>query len=89
LRINAKTAGKILAITVDNSFDGQVNEENGVFLSRKRRNSVDEDNSVYAVADNEGIGVSSVKAAARKYDGEARFEAKGNVFQASIMLNVG
>jgi uncharacterized protein with GYD domain len=36
----------------------------------------------------EGIGISSVKAVAQKYDGVARFEAKDNIFQASVMLQL-
>ena len=63
-----------LTITVDNSFDGNVNEKKGVFLSSKREGI--------------GIGLSSVASIAKKYDGGSRFEAKNNVFQASIYIHL-
>jgi len=37
----------------------------------------------------EGIGISPGKAIARKYDGEARFEAEDGAPKASIMLRIG
>jgi sensor histidine kinase YesM len=67
----------MLAITIDNNFDGVIEKEGGVYLSRKSS----EDRP-------RGIGISSVQAVAQKYGGEARFEAKGNVFQVSVMLRV-
>ena len=73
VKVRAKLAGETLTITIDNSFDGVIKMEGEKFLSRKRREGV-------------GIGVSSVSAVAGKYGGAARFEAKGNVFQAEIML---
>jgi sensor histidine kinase YesM len=74
IKINAGQTGKMLAITIDNSFDGEINKNGDVFLSRKR--------------DGEGIGISSVKAVAQRYGGETRFETKGNIFQASVMLQL-
>jgi len=50
--------------------------------------SVTVDNSFDGKTFLEGVGISSVKAVAAKYDGETRFEAKGNVFQSSVMLRV-
>ena len=72
IRIVSKFTGKMLAITVDNSFDGELNKDGEIFVSQKRGG--------------EGLGISSVRAVARKYNEAARFEAKGNVFCASIML---
>jgi len=46
-------------------------KDGDVFLSRKNDG---------------GIGISSVRIVAHKYNGEARFKASGNVFQASVML---
>lgn len=63
-----------LTITVDNSFDGNVREKKGVFLSSKR--------------EGQGTGLSSVATVAKKYDGSSRFEAKNNVFQASIYIRL-
>jgi sensor histidine kinase regulating citrate/malate metabolism len=74
IRINSKLTGKMLAITVDNSFDGIIESEGGVYLSRKH--------------EGEGVGTSSVKAVARKYGQGARFDVEGSVFKASIMLRV-
>jgi sensor histidine kinase regulating citrate/malate metabolism len=74
IKINAGLTGKMFTVTVDNSFDGTVKEANGVFMSRKH--------------EGEGIGISSVKAIARKYNGESRFGVSGEVFKASVMLKV-
>jgi len=62
----------MFAVTIDNSFDGVIKKEGGMLFSRKHGK--------------EGIGTSSVSAVAQKYDGEARFEANGNIFQTSVML---
>ena len=74
IKINSKIVGKNLAITIDNSFDGFVDEKDGAFFSRKH--------------DGEGIGIASVKAVAAKYGATARFEVVDNVFQAMIMLRI-
>ena len=74
IKISAKPIGKMLAITIDNSFDGNVKRTGDVFMSLKRKG--------------EGIGTSSVKAVARKYNGSAQFNAEDNVFQVSILLRV-
>ncbi|MCL2003512.1 MAG: GHKL domain-containing protein [Oscillospiraceae bacterium] len=72
IKVSSKFTGKMLAITIDNSFDGELMKDGGVFLSRKH--------------EGEGVGISSVKAVARKYNETARFEAEGKVFCASITL---
>jgi len=79
IKINARVVGKNLAITIDNSFDGLINENEGVFFSRKHENNT----SIGSV----GIGISSVKAVVAKYGATARFEASGNVFQAMVLLH--
>jgi hypothetical protein len=63
-----------LTITMDNSFDGNYNELDGVFFSLKR--------------DGEGMGLSSVRAVACKYEGNAKFEVKGNVFMSSAYVDI-
>jgi len=78
IRINSVIVGDMLAITIDNSFDGITDKENDDFISRKHEGNA----SVRGV----GIGISSVKAVAHKYDGETRFEAKDDLFQVSVML---
>ena len=72
IRINTRLSGKMLAVTVDNSFDGELKNEGGALISRKR--------------EGEGIGISSIKAIAEKYGGAAQFEVKDNVFQVSVIL---
>jgi len=72
IKINSKITGKMFAVTIDNSFDGVIKKEGGMLFSRKH--------------EGDGIGTSSVSAVAKKYDGEARFEANGNIFQTSVML---
>ena len=64
----------LLIITMDNSYGGSVREENGQFYSSKRESF--------------GIGLSSVRAVARKYGGEARFEYDGAVFSSSVYMKI-
>ena len=64
----------MLLITVDNSFDGVLLQENGKIYSKKRENK------------QEGIGILSIKKLCEKHGGTCRFEAVGNRFQASFML---
>jgi hypothetical protein len=80
IKINSKIAGDMLAITIDNSFDGLSKREGDVFLSRKH--------SGKAARWMPGIGISSVISVTRKYGGEARFEEKSGVFQTSVMLRL-
>jgi len=75
IRISAKLQGKILGITVDNSFDGQINRINEKMISSKRNGEA-------------GIGISSIKAVVEKYHGHTVFTAAQNEFQASLMLNL-
>ena len=74
IKISSKHTGKMLAITIDNSFDGKIEKAGDAFMSLNH--------------EGEGIGISSVKAIAAKYGGAAQFEAKNDVFQASIMLRL-
>ena len=75
IRMGSRFQHEILAITVDNSFPGDsIRCRDGVFLSSKR--------------DSEGTGLSSVKAAAEKYGGAARFEAKDGVFLSSVYIRL-
>ena len=71
ITICSEIIGDMLSVTVDNSFDEELTKKGDVFLSRKHDG---------------GIGISSVRIVALKYNGEARFKASGNVFQASVML---
>ena len=74
IRLNSAVHLGTLTITMDNSFDGQVRQENGKFRSSKR--------------DDFGVGLSSIQEVARKCGGEARFEPDGRVFRSSAYVRV-
>ena len=75
IRLNSSLEYGVLTITMDNSFDGQVRQENGKFLSSKR-------------ADAPGVGLSSIRAVAKAHQGDARFEADGQMFRSSVYVSV-
>ena len=75
IRANSMVKGTALFITIDNSHSGRITKSGDAFMSSKR--------------EGEGIGISSVKAIAQKYEGEARFDAEDGVFKASVMLRIG
>jgi len=74
INVKSMIVGDMLTIIIDNSFDGDLKKKGDGYISRK-------DGSL-------GIGVSSVKTVIRKHNGEARFEAKNNVFHASLMVRI-
>jgi sensor histidine kinase YesM len=76
IRITAKLNGTNLFITMDNSFDGNVSKSDNGFLSSKRNNKT-------------GIGLSSIKFIAEKYNGNVQFSAEGHIFKSNIFLNLG
>lgn len=61
-----------LTFTMENSFDGEAKAFDGSYYSRKR--------------EGRGIGLSSVQAVAEKYDGAAKFEARGRMFLSSVYV---
>ena len=65
-------ADRILLIEVENAFDGEVNEKNGVFRSSKRREN--------------GIGIQSVTHIAEKNGGTSTFTYQSGTFSAKVML---
>ncbi|WP_313523768.1 GHKL domain-containing protein [Anaerotignum sp.] len=74
IRLNSSVQYDVLTITMDNSFDGKVSEENGRFRSRKREEF--------------GVGLSSVQTVARKSQGDAQFEQDGLVFLSSVYVRI-
>ena len=76
IRIIAKLNGTNLFITMDNSFDGNISKSSNGFLSSKRNNKA-------------GIGLSSVKFIAEKYNGSVEFSAEGKIFKSNIFLDIG
>lgn len=65
-------SGHMVLLTVENTFDGELKEKDGVFQSSKRRG--------------EGIGLQSVRRMADKNGGYSRFSHEGGVFYANVML---
>ena len=75
VRVNSFLQYGILTIVVDNSFEGKLRKKDeGVYFSSKR--------------DEEGIGLTSVATVAKKYNGNAHFEEKDGVFQASAYVRI-
>lgn len=68
-------SGNMLLLSVENSYDGEVREKNGVFLSSKRPG--------------EGIGLQAVRHTAEKNGGYSRFHYGDGVFTANVMLRGG
>ncbi len=73
IRLNAHPEDGLLVLTVDNSFDGVLLTSGETILSRKRKNEP-------------GVGISSMREVCETHGGSCRFEASGNVFQASFLL---
>lgn len=61
-------------ISFENSFNGQIREKNDVLLSTKEQH--------------EGIGISIMKAAVKKYSGFINFEHDLNIFKVKLMIPV-
>lgn len=80
LKVFAHVKNERLIIIVDNHFDGTYREENGTFFSRKRATSHSDLHT--------GIGISSIRAICKKYNGFVKFEIVGNTFQASALLDM-
>lgn len=72
--VHARVQGDMLTIAVDNSYDGRIRMRDGRFLSRKDDHR-------------EGLGLRSVESVARSHGGKAEFEAGGNVFRASVVID--
>ena len=75
IRIVSKLNGTNLFITIDNSFDGNILKSNNGFLSSKRNNKA-------------GIGLSSIKFIAEKYNGSVEFSGEGKIFKSNIFLDI-
>jgi sensor histidine kinase YesM len=73
IKLSSRFIGNKLYIAVDNRFNGEIRLKNGVFLSKKR-------------AEASGIGIISVRAIAKKYDGNTSFEQDDQVFRVSVVL---
>lgn len=73
IKIQAQPVGAQLAITVENSYDGQILKDAEDFLSTKHSGS--------------GVGVSSVRGVAEKSGGNFRVSHVDGVFKVSVLLS--
>lgn len=74
IHFNMICSGKMLAITVDNSFGGIVRINGGKYLSTKENHT--------------GYGLESVEAIAERYSGGVEFTHEGKVFHSSVMMGL-
>lgn len=74
IRVNAGVAAGVLAITIENSFDGEVQHTSEGFVSRKRGQP--------------GIGTTSIQTVSKKYNGRVEFSTENNVFQTTVFLHL-
>ena len=65
-------SSRLVLIQVENAFDGEIHEKNGVLQSSKRKGS--------------GVGVQSVRRIAEKTGGASTFTHQNGVFTARVML---
>lgn len=70
---NIQQTGKSLVIIVENSYEGTVRKQDGVFLSSKEKMR-------------KGIGITSVLDVTKKYRGIPKFEYDGRRFRVSLLL---
>ena len=70
--LNMLYYGKMLVITVDNSFDGIVRQNGKNYLSTK--------------PNHKGLGLKSIHDIAEKYNGGVEFSHDGTTFHSSVML---
>ena len=74
MRLNMICSGKMLAIAVDNGFDGNVRLEGGRYLSTKPGHL--------------GMGLKRLDDISKKYHGGVEFTHDGTEFHASVMAGL-
>lgn len=72
IRFHMLCSGNMLAITVDNSFHGDVKMDGAQYLSSKANHS--------------GLGLHNIEIIANKYEGGVEFTHDSHVFHSSVML---
>lgn len=75
VRIVARADNSSFTLAVDNRFDGYLQKDGERFLSRKPEGA-------------HGIGLSSVAAICKKYNGVLQLETEGDLFMAGIAIGV-
>jgi len=74
--VESAVKNKYLAITIANSYDGNTSMQGSTYLSDKRGRL------------NVGIGLESVEAVVRNYNGEMKIREENGVFTVYIMLKM-
>ena len=74
IRLNMICSGKMLAVTVDNGFDGNVKWDGAHYLSTKQGHH--------------GMGLKSLEDLSIKYNGGVEFSHKGMEFHAAVMVGL-
>ncbi len=74
MKISA-TTNSLLAIIVENSYEGEILRSGNIFISSKKEGR-------------KGIGISSVLNITEQYHGISKFEYQDHVFQVSVLLKV-
>ena len=78
IKVRAIVDGIFLTIVVENSFDGNWQEEGGAYLSRKEASNIR----------GGGVGLSSVRAVCEKHGGMMRIEINGKTWKSSALVNM-
>ena len=68
-------SGHMVLLSVENAYDGEVREKDGILLSSKRLG--------------EGVGLQSVRHTAEKNGGYSRFHYGDGIFTANVILRAG
>ncbi len=74
ISLAASIIGDMLFISIDNTFDGQLNVKNDLFQSRKR--------------DGSGTGLVSVRSIAQRHSGSASFRVLDKTFRAEVSVRL-
>ena len=74
IRIQCSENADRLYIVFGNSFSGEIVERDGIYYSRKREFKT------------HGVGVDSIRAIAKKYNGSVKIETEDKLFKLSVML---
>ncbi len=75
IRFAAKLNNSVILVLADNSFDGTLDYKKGHFYSRKRPETT-------------GIGTTSIRAIADKYNGYSEFKTEDCLFKVSVALKI-
>lgn len=75
VRICAKGDAKSFTLAVDNRYDGKLIQEESKLLSRKEE-------------EGHGMGISSVRAVCKKYNGVLQLEQNGDLFMAGVVIGL-